>query len=864
MQRFSLPIAELDAGLVDEVTSNKTGFPTEDDPPLTFAFNSEQGFQGDYSVAHSGFARIERIAASQVDLNGDGKLDYLVTAARHAAMAAVSNDGAVLWKRRLPMTFEIAEARSRYPKQGMTNEAIVGITPTDDLNNDGTPDLVVSAALFDPSGFSRPHIFTLSGSDGNELFVAPFPTVDMRKVQTWPWTGLLRHRRQFNSEFRSQRPINTHFELISMRSRAIDLYNDSWGGNSANSALYVLPPLILGKHEETRIAVTATDQAVHFVNLADGSAVGPAIPCAQPILRGPLRVQLADALANADSSYTYGGPPKRNQGFLLLKIDRIEGRLIWSQACYEGTNPQNAVRPADPIQVDLNGDDVTDLITGNINNGRMIVQAIDGRDGQAIWKFPLHLDADDWPWREPWPMMTLVASGSQDYLLLIDGDDTDDIVFDLKSIRLNDGKELDAIRHRGRVALRHEVQSQRLSLDVIAPAKRDGLVGLATAYPNDKSLANTPNGQQRTGQAFGVKMLQVDERTGAFKEVENGEILSSPATLPEGPMLGWPDTLITADIDGDQALERIEFYLPNHVKVRRGDTDELFNEFEIPKVGTVHRVEQIADKWYLVASVDNKEHQWIDLSSGKVALRFGQGLQSTSLGDTSYPRLLEHARGILLLGWTPEAPLCAQVNLGSKSANSSPLQSFKVAMITPKVDSRYRKTVIAHGLYSRKSLADVIRIAILTIGAILLPIGYSYRLIRRRQWSLQIMLLAPAITMLALVCWRALQGLQYGFLIPDIMAGLMATLSVWAVYTLMRHQHWKTLGISVALSMMVATLMMLGAQATIRQQTPGVVCYWTVGAWLSSVCAAAAQIVMPLALGIAWANDRAKRTGSIR
>lgn len=44
----------------------------------------------------------------------------------------------------------------------------------------------------------------------------------------------------------------------------------------------------------SRIAITATDQAIHFVSLADGTAVSPAIQLAQPILRGPQRVHLAD------------------------------------------------------------------------------------------------------------------------------------------------------------------------------------------------------------------------------------------------------------------------------------------------------------------------------------------------------------------------------------------------------------------------------------------------------------------------------------------------------------------------------------------------------------------------------------------
>jgi hypothetical protein len=553
------------------------------------------------------------------------------------------------------------------------------------------------------------------------------------------------------------------------------------------------------------------------------------------------------AIAGADTRHTYRSPPKRNQGFLLLKIDCAKGRVLWWKKCYEGTNPGNPLRPADPLQVDLNGDRVTDLIVGNSKNGRLTVEAIDGRDGQTLWELPLHLDIKDWPWREPWPMMTLIQSGSQSHLLLIDGVDADEEGFELKSIQLRDGKELDAIRRlAGRFSLSHAVQSRQLSLNVISPEKRDGLVALATEYPYDNSLISTP-GQQRTGKPFGLKWLQVDEYTGVMKELD---------------VVDASETLFTADVNDDPSLERIEFVHPNQIRVHSGEADKIISEFEIPANSGIHRVEQLADQSYFVATVDNKEHLWFELPSGRVALEFGQGLKSTRNGETSYPRLLAHSTGTLLVGSTPESVLCAQVDLGEPSTNSTLPSSFPVAMISADVDPRYRRAIVVHGLYDRKSLADVIRLALLTLGAILIPVGYVYRLTRRRQWSLQSMLMAPAICMLALVCWRALWSSQAGYLVPDIIAGVMAALSVWAMFTLMRHQSWKLLGVSIALSMLLATLLMFGAQATFPLRSPGMIGYWTLSAWFTSVCAAAAQIVMPMAVGVAWGQARIKKAGS--
>lgn len=1243
--RFSLPIKQLDAGLADEeVNNSKSKGDKGEDPPLTFAFGADQNFQGDFNVAQSPFAHIDRINTNPVDLNQDGRNDFLITAARHAAIAAISSDGSELWKRRLPMNFEIAEARSRYPKNGIPKEAIVSVSTIDDLDSDGTPDLVVNAALFDPSGFSRPYIFTLSGRDGGEISVAPFPTINRRTESVWPWSGLLKHRRGFNSDERATRMLQTHHETITMRTQSHD--SDSWGGNAAYSALIVLPPPIIGKQDNVRIAITATDHAIHVTSLADGTAVCPAFQLFQPILLAPQEVQMAEdklgvlvlttpendrskcclelcvlgeakprwsipqeitlddlvagaahisfpmvvdldgdgndeilsptipdfrfqfpklhcysssgelrwtsdgvagisriidqalpvgdidrdgvvdlaivglhqlsaaqassltgstskeglrltidflsgksgarigyreehlsaslknfdvaeidyidrsgsdlicsvvygskeelklssvtvaldlgnfnpatvargltvqqlgstpidatsgrwyrrrsgpyanpsdeavwiakdvkqsrypgenlvatwlsptkeprlllsgpngavrcinplnghnvwtaeqlffdgnpvlvldrpdgksdlvfkntrgskappgfydsetgkvrftidapkmdafhfvtydkqdsdryvfALAGADTSSEYGSSLKRDQGFLLLKIDRISGRALWWRNCYQGIHPGSTLRPAEPIQIDLNGDRVTDLIAGTTKNGRLAIEAIDGQNGQVFWELPLQMKVGESPWREPWPLMTLIPSGSQKYLLVVDGVENEDRLIDFRSIGLQDGKELDKLRRVARYILRSDIQSKDLSLHVMAPGKRDGIVGLATAFPDDDSEVVPPQGVM-SGKSFGMKMLHFDEQTGEIEPIRSGETPYATAIRAEGPMLGPPNSIFTADIDGDQVLDRIEYFVPEQIKIRPANSESWIAEFKISTTSNVQLdVEQHASKWYLKVVNYNADHTWYELPSGKVALQFGQGLQDTKINVTKYPRLLSHSKGTLLVGSTPEAAICVQVDMDVASPNSSKATDLSqsglqyVAMSSARTDPRYRKPIVAHGLYDRKSFADVIRLALLTLGAILIPVGYVYQLIRRRRWSLQTLLLAPAIVMLALVSWRALQSSRSAYLIPDTIAGVMAAMSVWAVFVLMRYQKWTILGASIALSMLLATMLMFGAQASFPLRNPGMIGYWTLSAWLTSTCAAAAQIVMPMAVGVAWGQAKAKK-----
>lgn len=251
------------------------------------------------------------LSSTNVDLNADGKPDMLLAAERHAAIAAVSNDGTILWKRRLKMTFEDPTSYSIYPKKQMPNEAIVGITPIRDLNNDGVVDLVVNAALFDPSGFSRPAIFTLSGLDGSEIAVTDFPTINMQTVKEWPWSGLLRHRRSVNVDDRETRMIehsffpkpsdlSNHWQspikyfLLPWRSGSKILSNMVWGGNSDDSALYVLPRLVMGDHDGQPIAATVIARSIHFLDVTNGKAVGSPTALADPINRGPTKVRLSD------------------------------------------------------------------------------------------------------------------------------------------------------------------------------------------------------------------------------------------------------------------------------------------------------------------------------------------------------------------------------------------------------------------------------------------------------------------------------------------------------------------------------------------------------------------------------------------
>ncbi len=1205
-QRFSLPIAKLSAGLGEQVTATQRRSSGKE-PPVSFRFDHDQAWQGDYNVPHSGFARIERISSpvlngSAVDFDSDQQPDLLLTAQDHAAIAAVSHDGSVLWKRRLPMSFEVWVKLSGYPRNGMPAEAIVGITPVNDLNQDGIADLVVNAALFDPGGFSRPMIFTLSGRDGSELAVARLPTVNMQQTTHWPWAGLLRHRRGFNADLRNARMITNRVNDSALRGTTNHLNNMNWGGNSASSALYVLPPLVMGENEGDPIVATASGQAIQFFNVANGEAAGVPIQLPNPICRGPIGVKLSnqrlgvmvmtgipsrawtvcelhlcvmgeqtprwsaaqdvnaldfvggaaessfpqaadldrdgvaeiitsvnesphfqwpqlqcydaetgklrwtshhiaglstvadkglpivdadhDGVADlamvglashpttrgpqatglrlavdiisgrtgerigfreerisgeqakitetveldcvelvgstlvcsivygttdelklssltiemelrqltpatvargltalegrenfrSDSSsrwyrqrsgpyanpadhavwleqestqawiageklcaswvspagrpralmvdgkggircvdptdrstvwqqqlqvegqgtfcvpgpggatdlvlqasfvlgakpgfydaetgrlrfridspplgeihyldldqkspdrYVYAladaeiqtpGQPRNRaeQGFLLLKIDRDQQQVVWWKQCYEFLTARNRWQlPAELLQVDVNDDSVIDLVTANSETGTARIEALDGTNGEPLWSVPLTLkaDKDTWPSRIRWPMLSIVASGDVEFLLVIDAVAGDPKAVEVKCVSLGNGKVLS--QRRLPVAQKLRYAGQSMAMHVIAPNKRDGLVGIASAS---------------VGAPFWT-VLQVDER----------------GTLSETDRFPASRKIFTADSDRDEIIERIDIFADKPTEIHRADTNELIGSFELPEGIDVRRVQTIGEHDYLVGYVQDQEHLWLKLPGGEVSARAAQGIQATTVNQTEYPRLLPHAGGTLLLGSTPQGPISLGVSLDDRTLRRQRSADFTVAMRAPETDPRYMYPVVVQGIYHHKSLSEVLRLAVVAVGALALPVFYLQRLILRRRWSLRWLLFAPAVTLLALYAWRSLATHPRGIWSADVLVGLMAALGIWSVYHLLIHQYWKLLTVGVAVSAVVATLLMLGTGPTMPFRVPELVGYWTARDWFAAVAAVASQVVVPLAVGVWWTNKR--------
>ncbi|QEG39195.1 serine/threonine protein kinase [Roseimaritima ulvae] len=534
------------------------------------------------------------------------------------------------------------------------------------------------------------------------------------------------------------------------------------------------------------------------------------------------------ALVDADPTPAQQMSSRVPLGYRLLKIDRQQRTVVWSQPMLSWLDVRRPhLQPSRVLQVDVNQDGMLDVIVAHNNKDEVFVQALNGRDGKRMWGTPLELVPSEqlWPWNIRWPQMELVSSRQGRFLLVVDAVANDDQAVQFKCFDIHNGRLLSTIQQPLRQSLRHSTSAGDLQWRVLTPGSNDGLVGLSMV---DKT----------TGHVFVV--LQVNPQ---------GQ-LAVQHRFPTG------NRTMTADVDYDGTLDRISIK-GEEVTIYAGTSDQPLTSFTLPDSLIIRRIEQAGNQSYLVGH-DGDMHCWIELPSGNIAVETHQGFQALTIHHTEYPRLLPHAEGTLLIGTTPEGPLCIELPWNRQKKEALPAA---FAMQRPETDSRYLRPIRALGPYRYKSLADVLWLGVLTFLALWLPVVYGVRAIWRRQWSLRALLLAPLLTMLAIYGWRALATLHRGQIGTNVLLGTLVTAAIWSVGYLIVHKHWRPLAMVTAVSALLATLLMFATEQSMVARSPGLIGYWTLPNWLAAVLTTASfllGIVGVLALRQDMQNRRRK------
>ena len=359
-------------------------------------------------------------------------------------------------------------------------------------------------------------------------------------------------------------------------------------------------------------------------------------------------------------------------------------------------------------------------------------------------------------------------------------------------------------------------------VEPISPSNRDGRLGIKATLPNGKET---------------WFVLQIDDEQGKLREVDRFPVHSN---------------VLAADVDGDSILDIVDSN-GKHVDVFRGDNHVLLASFDLPADFTHRGIEFVDRKAYLVGSLPQQQgHLWFKLPSGALTVKSTHGFQGMTQPIT--PRLLRHSTGTLLVGQTPEYPLCVEVDFG-EAIRKAPEPMTQAAFLDPSTDLRYRQPVRSVGIYQGRTLGDIVTLSLVSVCGILVPAFYLLQLIRDRQWSLRQLLLGPIVVMIAMFALRSSWLHEPPGLTLNLFVGCTSALSLLAIVYLLLGQHWRILAIGVGMSMALGVVSMLISQATLSGATG----YWTLSNWFTSSLASGFQLIVPFAAGPWWIKNMQKK-----
>ncbi len=532
----------------------------------------------------------------------------------------------------------------------------------------------------------------------------------------------------------------------------------------------------------------------------------------------------------ANGNTIYNGKPRTPAGFLLLKIDRLNKRLVWSKTCLNSIDATHSfVLPPKPIFSDISRDGNMDLIVSNTLDDHVALEAIDGNNGQPIWTVPLVLPSppktfssanSGWPTNAEWPILRVVPGKTRDYLVVVDSVSNDQQAFEVKCLEMQTGKLLSSFKQSLQMNL--EWAGRFLIVEPISPSNRDGRLGIKASLPNGKET---------------WFVLQIDDGKGALSEVDRFQVHSN---------------MLTADVDGDSILDIVDIN-GKKVDVFRGDNHDSLASFDLPTDFTDRGIELIDRKAYLVGSLPQQQgHLWFELPSGALTVKSTHGFQGMTKPVT--PRLLRHSSGTLLVGQTPEYPLCVEVDFGDV-IQKTPEPMTQAAFLDPSTDLRYRQPVRPFGVYQERTLGDIVTLSLISVCGILVPAFYLLQLVRDRQWSLRQLLFGPIVVMIALFALRSSWLYEPPGLTLNLIVGSTSALSLLAIVYLLLGQHWRILAIGVGMSMGFGVVTMLISQVMLSGGNG----YWTISNWLTSSLAAGFQLIVPFAAAPWWMKNMKKK-----
>ncbi len=397
------------------------------DDAVDFGYQIDQEWTGNRNAIHPYFAKVSRLISDAVDLNGDGSDDFVISARNAPVIAAIGRNGKTLWKSRL----QIPQRDDFPPISPLTRRRIplgfpfvLQIIPIDDLNADGTADLVVNLVRINPDVGTEPYLVTISGKTGDEIATTTMPPIRASKPLTvWPTQGRLLFRSRKVDEQRQPHVLSHYDREHLRRNDYVWEHNVLWSTTSVESTLPVTPPLQLIELGDRKVAVTFTHDSINVWDLSTGQPVGESISLPFQMDSVPLAVHLGKGsppayFAWSSESVPAGNTVPRQAGLFVLGEPHprwVTRREIRWDILANGQETSDL-----PLAADLDGDGVDELIVPQRDRQRA------NSDGQLDC---LDITTGGSKWNRPVPIQGIELLPERAVVVRdVDGDDIRDLV----------------------------------------------------------------------------------------------------------------------------------------------------------------------------------------------------------------------------------------------------------------------------------------------------------------------------------------------------------------------------------------------------------------------------------------------------
>jgi outer membrane protein assembly factor BamB len=378
-----------------------------DEAAVDFSYRIDDPWMGNRNATRPNFARPQRVMTQPIDLDDDQKVDFVITARSAPVAAAFDQNGQRLWATRLDLPWH--ETIPPPPTVNRKGEPwnlpfIFEVLPLDDLDDDGTNDLVFSVSQINPQRGTVPFLVTVSGRSGTVLTVIPLPIVTASPtLSTWPAQGKLRYPSRKADEQRNPRHLTQFRGEFLRRNNSANENRILWSETSIASTFPVTPRIHLVEHNGLAVAVTVTGNSIDTWDLVGGQRVGQTQTLPFEIASRPIAVRLGPdkppgLMIWSASPTQNSGMPSRRAALIVLG----QPEPLWDRRLDVRWDLLSMGQEASdlPLASDLDGDGVDEIIVSTfdesvdwLDGGH--VDCLDAGTGLSKWKRSLEVKSTE-------------------------------------------------------------------------------------------------------------------------------------------------------------------------------------------------------------------------------------------------------------------------------------------------------------------------------------------------------------------------------------------------------------------------------------------------------------------------------------